>query len=99
MFPRAEEGEVSDADEELLCKPVCVDLPVWYPEQVAQAPLAALPVDLERECFGTSSWHLVEMDAGRVSIYSSFDGRIWKHQALVMGPGICVLAFYSQQGR
>ena len=30
-------GDVSEADEELLCKPtVSVDLPVWYLEQVAQ---------------------------------------------------------------
>ena len=38
MSPRQEEGEVSEADEELLCKTVCVDLPVWYLKQVAQAP-------------------------------------------------------------
>ena len=38
MSPRAEEGEVSEADEELLCKPVCVDLPAWYLTQVAQTP-------------------------------------------------------------
>ena len=40
MSPRAEEGEVSDADEEFICKLVCVNLPVWYPEQAAQAPMA-----------------------------------------------------------
>ena len=32
-----------------------------------------------------TSWGLVEIDAGRVSVYSSFGWSIWKHEALVMG--------------
>ena len=32
-------GEFHYANEELLCKPVCLDLPARYPEQVAQAPV------------------------------------------------------------
>ena len=75
------EGEVSDAGEEFICKPVFEDLPVWFPEQAVQAPLAwrfcvaivpSNSVDLERECFGTSSWRLVEIDVGLVSKNSSF---------------------------
>ena len=30
-------------------------------------------VDLDREGFGTSSWRLVEMDAGQVSTYASIN--------------------------
>ena len=52
IFPRAEGEEVSVADEELLCKPVCVDLPVGNPEHLDcgfalptyQAPLSTLHV-------------------------------------------------------
>ena len=34
---RFQKGDLSEADEELFCKPpVWVDLPVWYPEKVAQ---------------------------------------------------------------
>ena len=57
------EGEVSEADEELLCKPVCVDLPVWYLNrslrhlgtEFCAANMPSTSVDFERESFGTSS--------------------------------------------
>ena len=57
MSLRAEEKEDSEAEEELLCKPpVWVDLPVWFPEPVAQATeicaanMPSTSIDLEREC-------------------------------------------------
>ena len=69
---RAEEGDVSEADEELLCKlTVWVDLPVWYPEQVAQAVSSSSGFLHRRSakgllvpavhCFGFEPWRLVEM--------------------------------------
>ena len=53
-----------------------------------------------RLCYvGSEPWRLVEMDALPSVKNSYFDGSIWEHQALVIGPGICVLAFCIQQGR
>ena len=85
VSPRAEDKEVSDADEELLCKPMCVDPKCGILNRslshlwtgICAANIPSTSVDLEREGFGASSWRRVEIDVGRVSTYSSLVRSIW----------------------